>query len=135
MTYIRCPFNLPEQFKGMHPHLGWVSIPHAYSLTMLWDNILIIFKFSDTFCQHSIVTVFPACCNIVLLLYFNKTRSSIHTIPNNWEKKNPIKNERSISKQLLPFATTALYYQKKIIHHYRVVLLYLTFKSICKNRM
>lgn len=62
MTYITCPFNPLEQFKGIYPllRLGLYSLSLLLNakIMLLWDNILAILKFSDKFCQHSIETIF-----------------------------------------------------------------------------
>lgn len=72
MTYITFPFNPLEQFKVIYPllRLGHYSLSLLLNakITLLWDSILAILKFSDKFCQHSIATIFLACCNTLLLL-------------------------------------------------------------------
>ena len=72
MTNFLRPFNSLEQFRGIHPRftlsLYSLCLFLNVKLTLHWDNILTILKFSDKFCQHSIATVFLAHCNTLPLL-------------------------------------------------------------------
>lgn len=136
MTYVQCPFNLPEHIGGIHSHFRCGPFPRAYflmpNLTMLWDNILIYFKISDKFYQHSMANVFLACCKEYTsrphVFQQNKLQHLYYT--KQLEKKHL---KRAINKQMLSSVITVLYYQKKISYQQKEQYQYIEQKNMANR--